>query len=232
MSVRIAAGIAAAILALPSVRAQDLPEFEAVMEDARARLGLTEEQVEQLMPILAARFEAQVAILEEHGIRGESGDVGGRSSLENLRQLERALGESNAGFDAPLATVLTGAQMEEFSAMRAEVAAQARDAILTRWVEEIGRRISLDEEQLGPFKPIYSDHVEAQKAILDEHGIEFGAEGGSRTRLRTLLALRRDLRDADEATLERLSAVLTAEQLAAYRAIQDEQRERNRDRIR
>ena len=69
-------------------------------------------------------------------------------------------------------------------------------------------------------------------AVLDEHGIEFGAEGRRRTRLRTLLALRNDLRDVDEATLERLAPVLSDEQLAGYRAIQDEQRERNRARIR
>ena len=124
------------------------------------------------------------------------------------------------------------AQNQSDEASRAEETAQVRDAALTRRMEEIGQRIGLGEEQMERFKPIYSDHLEAQLAILHEHGIEFGAEGRGRTRLSTLLALRRGLRDVDEATLERLATVLSGEQLAAFQAIQDEQRERNRDRIR
>lgn len=97
-------------------------------------------------------------------------------------------------------------------------------------VDEARARLSLTDVQVERLTPIFERYIEAQMAILDEHGIEIGGEG--RTRLRTLLALRRDLRAADEATLERLSSILTGEQLAAYRTVQDEQRERNRELLR
>ena len=44
------------------------------LEEARARLNLTDKQVDQVRPILRAGFDAMLEVLEEHGI-----DIGNRS---------------------------------------------------------------------------------------------------------------------------------------------------------
>ena len=160
------------------------------------------------------------------------GVMGQGSNIENIQALQRALRENRAELQAQIATVLSGEQMAEFTALQTEAEERIREAAMAGRVQQIGERIGLDEVQYEPFAAVYSDHVNGQMALLEEHGIEFGAGRQGRTRLRTLLALRRDLRDADEATLERLSSILSDEQLAEYRAIQDEQRERNRQRMR
>ena len=140
--------------------------------------------------------------------------------------------ENRAELQTEIAMVLSAEQMAEFAALQAEAGERVREAAMARRVQQIGQRIGLDEALFEPFAAVYADHVNAQLAVLEEHGIEFGAERQGRKRLRTLLALRRDLRGVDEATLERLSSILDDEQLAGYRAIQDEQREQNRQRIR
>ena len=232
MTVRIPWGaLAVAVVALSAAGAQDLADLESSIEQARERLGLSEAQTQQLTPIFEAWIEAQAALLEDHGIGPDTGGGGQGSNIENIRALQRALRENSAELQAEIATVLSDEQMAEFAALQAEAGERIREAAMAWRVQQIGQRIGLDEAQYEPFAAVYSDHVNAQMAVLEEHGIEFGAERQGRTRLRTLLALRRDLRDADEATLERLSSILDGEQLAEYRAIQDEQREQNRQRI-
>lgn len=224
--------IVTALLAFSLAWAQSSLDLQVEMDDARARLNLTDEQVEQLTPIFRARFEAQMAILEEYGIDSETKDDGQRSNIENFQGLRQALQKSGAEFEKQLATVLSKTQMKEFRALEEEAKTRIREAAMVWGVKKIGQQIDLDEEQLAEFIPIYLDHVQSQIEILDKHGIEFGGERQGRTRLRTLLALRKDMRVADEAMLEKLSEILSKEQLIKFRAIQEEQRKRNRDRIR
>lgn len=232
----LAGAFAAALLALAASWAQDLPDFGSSLEDAGARLGLTDAQADQLRPIFEAWFEAQAAILKEHGIGdgaedGEAtGEAVGGVGIAEFQALQRALGDSDAEFEAQVAAVLSDTQMDELDALREEGRVRVQETILARRVEEIGERIGLGEEQLGPFRAIYAEHVESQIAILDRHGVQVG--GGGRTRLRTLVALRRDMQAADDATLGRLASLLSDGQLAEYRTIQEEQRERNRESIR
>ena len=224
--------MAVAVVGLSTAQAQDLADLKSSIEQARERLELSEAQTQQLTPIFEVWIEEQAALLEEYGIGSETGRGGQGSNIENIQALQRALRENRAELQAEIATVLSGEQMAEFAALQTEAEERIREAAMARRVQQIGQRIGLDEAQYEPFATVYSNHVNAQMALLEEHGIEFGAERQGRTRLRTLLALRGDLRDADEATLERLSSILTDEQLAEYRAIQDEERERNRQRMR
>ena len=116
------------------------------------------------------------------------------------------------------------------SCAQAQEPAQYRDAVLSQLAQQLGDEIGLDDERMVAFETIYVEHVENRIAVFRKHGISAGAE--ERPGIRTLMALRRDLRAVDEATIERLSTLLTEEELDAYRAGVELQRERNRELIR
>ena len=95
---------AAALMAFAGVIAEAAPanaqepeadvrmaELQQRLEAARERLQLSDEQVEQLLPIILESFEGTMAVLEEHGIDVLSLAEGGANPRLNLRQL-RALG--------------------------------------------------------------------------------------------------------------------------------------------
>ena len=104
--------------------------------------------------------------------------------------------------------------------------ATERDIILTRAAQQIGQQIGLEGDRLEAFTPIHVENLQARVAVLEKHGITAGAE--DRPGVRTLLALRRDLRAVDEDTRERLFPLLTEDELEAYQAAVEEQREQNR----
>lgn len=86
---------------------------------------------------------------------------------------------------------------------------------------EIKARLVLTEEQATQAKPILEEHLEAQMAILDKYGITSGSrDGDRRPDYEKLPALRKEL-DANRTRTEtRLSGVLSAQQLAAFKEIQ------------
>ena len=49
-------------------QAARLEQLQERLQEARERLALTDQQREQVRPILAAGFQAQLAVLAEHGI--------------------------------------------------------------------------------------------------------------------------------------------------------------------
>ena len=116
------------------------------------------------------------------------------------------------------------------SCVQAQEATELRDTILTREAQQIGQQIGLEGDRLEAFTPIHVESLEARVAVVEKHGITAGAE--DRPGIRTLLALRRDLRAVDEDTRERLFPLLTEDELDAYQAAVEEQRERNRERAR
>ena len=68
-----------------------MAELQQRLDSARARLQLTDEQVEQLLPVLTENLQATMAVLQEHGIDMRSLGEGRSNRRLNLRQL-RALG--------------------------------------------------------------------------------------------------------------------------------------------
>ena len=116
------------------------------------------------------------------------------------------------------------------SCVQAQEATELSDAILTRAAQQIGRQIGLEGDRLEAFTPIHVESLNARIAVVEKHGITVGAD--DRPGIRTLLALRRDLRAVDEDTRERLSPLLTDDELDSYKAAVEEQRERNRERVR
>ena len=98
-------------------------------ENIGAKLGLTEEQVAQLKPILADQFDAQMAILDKHGIAvGNRGDRG-RLGLRKLRALRRDLDKVSDNTSRRLSGILSKAQLAEFEKIQAEQREQMREKL-------------------------------------------------------------------------------------------------------
>ena len=114
-----------------------LAELQERLEEARARLKLTDEQTEQIRPILRAGLEKQMAVLEKHGIdlRGGGGARRGGASQQRLREL-RALGDDlevvRKETRKQLKDVLSKEQFKEFRTIQEEGREAMRQAIRER----------------------------------------------------------------------------------------------------
>ena len=111
---------------------------------------------------------------------------------------------------------------------------QAQVAQFLERLEKTRARLNLTDEQVEQVRPILRAGFEAQKKVLQKHGIEIrpGAEAPGRLRLLELRRLNRDLSKVREQTLDKLSDVLTDEQIKVYREIQEERRRELRERLR
>ena len=109
-------------------------QLEERLAETKARLGLTDEQIEQITPILEAGFEAQMAVLDRHGIdledrgTGESERIGFRA----MRALRGDLQEVRADTLEELGDVLTDEQMAEYRKIQEERRAELRERIRER----------------------------------------------------------------------------------------------------
>ena len=111
----------------------------------------------------------------------------------------------------------------------------ARIAQLRERLQETYARLNLTDEQIEQVGPILRAAFAAQVEVLQEHGIDLlGDDSGAAGRLGLLQLrrLRRDLEAVREQTIEALDAVLTAEQLDTYKAIQEENGQAMRERLR
>lgn len=140
----LAAGAFASLLfaASPPVAAQQpggerLAQLQERLEEAKARLKLTDEQTEQIRPIFRAGLEKQMAVLEKHGIdlRGGGGARRGTPSQQRLREL-RALGDDLEAVRKEtrkqLKDVLSKEQFKEFRKIQEEGREAMRQAIRER----------------------------------------------------------------------------------------------------
>ena len=117
-------------------RQAQLAEFEERLEETRARLNLTDPQVEQITPILRSQFEAQMEVLQEHGVA--VGDIGAgaaeggrRLGLLALLRLGRDLDEVRERTLDQLREVLTDEQIEIYR----EIEEENREAMRERMRE-------------------------------------------------------------------------------------------------
>ena len=209
----------------------DVSQLEARMRETKSKLGLTEEQMAQLKPILADHFDAQMAILDKYGLNAENLD--NRPDAQTLRALRQELDENKTNTSKHLSGILSKTQLVEFEKIQKEHKKQIQEKLLSKRTEDIGVKLDLTEEQMAQLKPILADHFDAQMAILDKHGIAVGNRGDrGRLGLRKLRALRRDLDKISDNISKRLSGILSKAQLAEFEKIQKEQREQMREKLR
>ena len=206
----------------------DLSQLEARRQETKLRLGLTEEQMAQLKPILDDHFDAQMAILDKYGFNAEN-----RPDAQTLRTLRQELYENKVKTSKRLSDILSSVQLAEFEKIQIENKKQIQEKLLSKRAENIGTKLGLTEEQMAQLKPILADQFDAQMAVLDKHGIAVG-DRGDRGRLgfRKLRALRRDLDKISDKISKRVSDILSSAQLAEFKKIQKEQREQMREKLR
>ena len=117
-----------------------------------------------------------------------------------------------------------------------EAGAEDRAAQVERRIEAVRERLTLTDEQAEAIVPILKAGAEKQAAVLDRHGIVLdgraGRDSGARLGLRALRELRGEMDGVRAETIEELADVLTGEQVAEYRKIQDENRSEMRRRFR
>lgn len=117
----VAAGIVSTASAQEMDRAEKLEKLRERLTETRARLNLTDDQIEQIRPILRAGMEAQIKVLEKHGIdiRDRSGERA-QLGFRQLRRLGRDLDKVRERTVADLADVLTDAQIVEYKEIQKE----------------------------------------------------------------------------------------------------------------
>ena len=106
-------------------------ELVAALAEARKRLALTDEQAEQVRPILLDDLTARVAVLTEHGI-GLGAEERPRLNLRELRALNLALAAVRAEPLEALAEVLNAEQLAVYQEFQAEAADALRERVRER----------------------------------------------------------------------------------------------------
>ena len=210
----------------------DHSRFEARLQEARARLGLTEEQQARLRPILEGHFAAQMAILDQYGLGVGTRDGDRQPGFQKMRALRNELNANKTKTAKQLSGILSKEQIAEFEKIQAERKLQLQEILQSKHIEKIGTKLALTETQMARLKPILEHHFATQMTILDKHGINIGnQEGSQRPGFISLRALRNDMNENRARTMKQLSGILSAEQLAAFEKMQAEQRERMREHI-
>jgi len=120
------------VLAIQPVWAD--PDRGALVEErlaeAKVRLDLSDEQLEQVKPIMKATIEAQRSILAQFGIDLEAeGDPKTRLGLRKARQLRSELTEIRAGTLENLDDILSDEQLNEFRKIQEESRQAMRNRI-------------------------------------------------------------------------------------------------------
>jgi hypothetical protein len=133
---RIAWLLAVALLAATAAIAEDksMPSAEAVerLAQARERLSLTDEQVEQIKPVMEESFAERNAILASYGIDLDNPGGSGRPSFRQARAMRGEMEAVRSDTLAKLDGILSQEQLEEFKLMQEEQRAEMRERMKAR----------------------------------------------------------------------------------------------------
>lgn len=125
-----------AIAALPAAQAEEdrAAQLEERIAETKARLNLSDEQVEQLTPIVVSGFEAQMAVLEENGIDLENPNPDNRQRLgfRAARKLRKELDAVRENTSDEVEKILSDEQFSEYKEIQAEREERMREMIRER----------------------------------------------------------------------------------------------------
>ena len=101
-------------------------------------------------------------------------------------------------------------------------------------LQETIDRLELTDEQIEKAKPVLENAVDKRDAILKKYGMDEASleSGAKRPGRRSLRAMRGEMDELSDETIEDLRGILTVEQIDEYEALQTERREAMRNRIR
>jgi len=113
------------------------------------------------------------------------------------------------------------------------VADNGRVAKLQHHIAATIERLGLTDEQTEQVRPVLEESMQARQAILSNYGIGF--EGGDRPagklKPREIMSMRREMKAVRADTQNKLEPILSDEQFAEYKLMQDERRAEMRERI-
>ena len=139
------------------------------------------------------------------------------------------------GFGAVIATWLAAAALVAGGEVP-DAGEEDRAARVEQRIEAARERLALTDEQAEAVVPILKAAAAEQAAVLKKHGIDLEARAGgerqARLGLRGMRILRGEMDAVRAETVEKLGEVLSDEQIAEYRKMQDENRSEMRRRIR
>lgn len=109
-------------------------QIEARIAETRERLKLSDEQVEQLTPILKSSIEAQMGVLEKHGIDLENRDSENqkRLSFREARKLRKDLDVVRKSSLEQVEGILSEKQFAEYKEIQEERRKKMREMIKDR----------------------------------------------------------------------------------------------------
>lgn len=107
----------------------DLSQLGARLDEVKARLALTEEQVAQVEPVIEEHVKTQLAVLDKYGIDIEARDDRKQLGFRKRRALRKDLENNKTKTVEKLAGILSAAQLAEFEKIQAEMREQLRKAL-------------------------------------------------------------------------------------------------------
>ncbi|MFB1487057.1 MULTISPECIES: hypothetical protein [unclassified Thiocapsa] len=103
-------------------------ELKGRMQEAQARLNLSDAQIDQMAPIMERAMQAQKDILARYGMDPENRNgSGSRPGLRQMRAMKQEMAVVRSDTRAALEPILSDAQMAEFQRMQEERKAQMRE---------------------------------------------------------------------------------------------------------
>ena len=123
---------------------------------------------------------------------------------------------------------------ESTSAVEVTTANEDPPAALEEMFAETKDRLDLSDEQVKKIEPILQSSYESQQAVLQKYGIdiESGEPPAHKLGFRKARAMGQELQTVRASTAEALEDILTKEQMREYETMQDERRNKMRERIR
>jgi len=124
------------IVALPTAWSEEdrAAQIEERIVEAKERLNLSDEQIEQLTPVVKSGFEAQMAVLEKHGIDLENRDSGNQKKLSfrEARRLRKDMDVVRKSTLEQVEGILTEEQFSEYKKIQDERKKEMREMIRDR----------------------------------------------------------------------------------------------------
>ena len=113
--------------------ANGFPEVKAQLEQAKDRLNLTDEQVEQVKPILRESIEASKQVLDKHGIDlSVPKEQRTRPSFREMRAIKKDMKAVRTATTEKLAVVLSDDQLDAYKEIQEERREEMQEQIRAR----------------------------------------------------------------------------------------------------
>lgn len=106
--------------------------IESRLEETKVRLNLTEEQVDQVFPVLENSANERQAILAKYGVDLENPELSGKLGMRQARAMKRELDAVGVETLASIEGILTEAQIKEFKQLQEERQAKMREQMRSR----------------------------------------------------------------------------------------------------